>query len=298
MATGLTIATTSNLTTGSRIMLAAAKTAYEPAAPDPDLWDNVRMPSGHKQWDTTRYERLAAATALTEGTDLAQPEQLVTTTVTITPAEKGVLAIISKRLIRRQADDVYAKTGELLANSLRRREALDTISLYDTFTKTIVGAASPLDVTYFRGAVAYLLTDNSASYGPAPMPLFASLHIEQISDIVLDLTDITGTSAGRAPLSGGLSEEMIQRWWRGSDRLYGVAIWHGGNISRDASGDSKGALGNKGAITRVEANEAEPTEEDDKSLRAIELGIFKEFEESLVVDPHGVEVFSDTAATV
>ena len=46
------------------------------------------------------------------------------------------------------------------------------------------------------------------------------------------------------------------------------------------------------------ANEAEVTEEDDNSLRAIEYGIFQEWGEAERVDVHGVEIYSDTAATI
>jgi|TARA_R100000501_G_C2626016_1_gene119576 hypothetical protein len=299
VATGISISSTSNLDSGQKILVAKARDAFEPAAPDPDLIEVERIPQGHKQWDMSRYARLSDASALTEGVDLAQAEQLVTNSVTITPSEHGILAIISKRLQRRQGDsNVYAKTGTLLGNSLRRRMAKDVIALYDGFSKSVVGAGTALDITYFRGSVAYLLTDNSSSYGPAPLPLRAALHIEQISDIMLDLTDSTGTSTGVAPFSGGLSDELVQNWWRGSDRLYGVQVFHSGLIERDSGDDSKGAIFSQGALGMVMANEAEVTRDEDHSLRAEEIGIFQEWGEGELVDNWGVEVYSDTAATV
>jgi hypothetical protein len=297
VATGISISSTSNLSSGQKILVAKARDAFEPAAPDPDLIEVERIPQGHKQWDMSRYARLSDASALTEGVDLAQAEQLVTNSVTITPSEHGILAIISKRLQRRQGDsNVYAKTGTLLGNSLRRRMAKDVIALYDGFSKSVVGAGTALDITYFRGSVAYLLTDNSSSYGPAPLPLHAALHIEQISDIMLDLTD--QGSAATGAFSSGLSEDLVKRWWRGSDRLYGVQIYHSGLIERDGSDDSKGAIFSKGALGMVMANDAEVTRDTDHSLRAEEIGIFQEWGEGELVDNWGVEVYSDTAATV
>ena len=296
MATGLSISNTSNMTTGQKIVVAAAKMAFEPAAPNPDLVDNHRIPQGHKQWDVLTWARLATASALTEGVDLAQSQQLVTNSLSITPSEHGIIATLSKRLVRRQGDaDASAAVGKMLASSLRRREDLDVIALYDGFSKSVVGAGSALDITHFRGSVAYLLTDNDSSYGPAPLPLHASLHIEQISDIILDISD-AGTAAGGRP--AGFGDEMLQRWWKGSDRLYGVSVFHGGNIERDSSDDSKGALFSKEALVLVHANEADSTQQDDKSLRAIEYGIFQEWGEGERADAHGVEVYSDTAATV
>lgn len=296
MATGLSLSSTSNLSSGQKIVVAGAKVAFEPAAPDPDLVENHRIPQGHKQWDILTYARLTQASALTEGVDLASTQQLVAASLSITPSEHGIIATLSKRLIRRQGDtSVMSTTGTLIANSLRRRQANDVIALYDGFSKSVVGANTQMDVTHFRGSVAYLLTDNSSSYGPAPMPLHAALHIEQISDIILDISD-PGTAAGGRP--AGFGDDLLQRWWRGNDRLYGIPIFHSGNISRDSSGDSKGAIFAKEALVMVMANNADVTEETDESVRAVEVGIFQEWSEGERADAHGVEVYSDTAATV
>ena len=296
MATGLSVSSTSNLSSGQKIVVANAKVAYEPAAPDPDLVENHRIPQGHKQWDILTYARLDQASALTEGVDLAQTQQLKADSLSITPTEHGVIATLSKRLIRRQGDkSVMSTTGTLIANSLRRRQANDVIALYDGFSKTTVGANTQLDITHFRGSVAYLLTDNDSAYGPAPMPLHAALHIEQISDIILDVSD-PGTAAGGRP--AGFGDELLSRWWRGNDRLYGIPIFHSGLISRDSDGDSKGAIFAKEALVLVMANTADVTEETDESLRAVEIGIFQEWSEGERADPHGVEVYSDTSATV
>ena len=294
MATGLSLSSTSNLTNGQRIVIASAKEAFEPAAPDPDLIESERIPTGSKQWDISTYARLTDAQALTEGVDLSSVQQLATNTLQLTPAEHGILVTLSNRLIRRQGDSsVVTVAGRQIGSSLRRRMAKDVISLYDGFSKSIVGASAGMDITHFRGAAAYLLTDNNSSFGPAPMPLQAALHIEQISDIVADLSD----TAPRGTTTG-ITEELINRWWRGSDKLYGIPIFHSGNIERDTSDDAKGAIFASGALYMVIANDSDVTEEDDNSLRAREYGIFQEWAEGERADPHGVEVYSDAAATV
>ena len=294
MATGLSISSTSNLSSGQKTFIASAREAFEPAAPDPDLVESQRIAAGFKQWDVLTMARLTSASALTEGVDLTSAQQLVANSLSITPSEHGIIATLSKRLIRRQGDqNVVSTAGRLCANSLRRRQALDVIALYDGFSKSVVGAGNALDITSFRGSVAYLLTDNSSSYGPAPLPLHAALHIEQISDIMLDLTD----TAPRGTTTG-MTEELLQRWYKSSDRLYGVQVFHSGNISRDSGDDAKGAIFAKEALVMVMANDAEVTEEDDNSLRAIEYGCFQEWGEGERADAHGIEVYSDAAATV
>jgi len=295
MATGITLASTSNLSSGQRIVVANAKVAFEPAAPDPDLISNQRIGQGEKQYDLLTYARLSQSSALTEGVDLSSVQQLVTASMSITPTEHGTIVTLSKRLIRSQGDtSVIATTGKLIGGSLRRRMANDVIALYDGFSKSVVGAGSPLDVTYFRGTVAYLLTDNDEAYGPAPMPLKAALHIEQISDIILDITDPGSVASSRF----GLSEDMLQRWWRGSDKLYGIPIFHSGNITIDSNNDAKGGIFAEEALFMVTANNAEATEQPDESARIIEYGLFQEWGEAERADAHGVEVFSDAEATV
>ena len=294
MATGISVSGTSNFSTGQKIMVAAAMVAFEPAAPNPDLVDNKRIPVGHKQWDEVLYGRLGQASALTEGVDLSQVEQLVSTTTSITPTEHGIICTLSKRLIRRQGDsDIVSTAGRQIADSLRRRMDNDVIALYDGISKSSPGATNALDITHFRGSVAYLLTDNDSNYGPAPMPLHAALHIEQISDIILDLTDVAphGTTTG-------LTDDLIRRWWKGRDKLYGVDIFHAGNISRDSDDDAKGAIFSPQFAVLCMANEADVTEEPDKSARIVEYGIFQEWGEAERADVWGVEIYSDADSTL
>ena len=293
MATGISISSTSNMATGQGILIASAKMAFEPAQPDPDLITVERIPQGMKQWEIGTYARLSDADALTEGVDLAVSQQMVSAYLTITPSEHGIIATVSKRLIRRQGDaSVMPAAGMMLGQSLRRRQAKDVVALYDGFSKTTPGGGTALDISHFRGTVAYLLTDNDSGYGPAPMPLVAALHSEQISDIVQDIATDTG------PYAAGFSAEILQNWWRGRDRLQGVQIFHSGVIARDSGDDSKGAIFATGALYMGMANEADATVQEDHSLRADELGIFQEWGEGERADSHGVEIYSETLASI
>jgi hypothetical protein len=119
------------------------------------------------------------------------------------------------------------------------------------------------------------------------------LHVEQISDIVADLGP-----RGTHPFPEGLSADLIKNWWRANHRVYAMEIFESGNMARDSSGDSKGAIFNEAAMCIVVANETDFTQEDDNSLRARELGVFQEWGEKEIVDPWGVEIYSDTAATI
>ena len=297
MATGITLSSTSNLSSGQKIFIEQAMLANEPAAPNPDLIGSERIDAGVKQWDINTYARLESAGALSEGVDLSEVQQLTTSNLSITPSEHGIIVTLSNRLIRRQGDSsVVGVAGEQAGASLRRRMDIDVIALFSYFSKEAVGSSSQLDITHFRGAVAYLLTDNDSAFGPAPLPINASLHIEQISDIILDISDAgTSTSINRP---AGFGDELLQNWWKGRDRLYGIGIFHSGNITRDSSDDAKGAILSSNALYLVIANDADVTEETDNSLRAVEYGAFQEWGEAERADKHGIVVNSDCEATI
>ncbi len=104
MATGISLSKTSNLTNGQRIVIASAKEAFEPLAPDPDLIESERIPTGVKQWDISTYARLTDAQALTEGVDLTSVQQACYKYAPVDSAEHGILVTLSNRLVRRQGD--------------------------------------------------------------------------------------------------------------------------------------------------------------------------------------------------
>ena len=73
MATGLSLSSTSNLTNGQRIMIASAKEAFEPAAPDPDLIESERIPTGTKQWDISTAQRMEQSAQATSAATRPPP---------------------------------------------------------------------------------------------------------------------------------------------------------------------------------------------------------------------------------
>jgi hypothetical protein len=296
MATGLSISSTSNMSTGQKIFVAKAIMANEPSAPNAELIMSERIPPGHKQWDVLSWSRLADAAALTEGDDLTVSQQIVTTALSITPAENGLLARVSWRLARRQGDaSVFGTTGMMVGNSLARLKDKDVITLYDGASKSTPGAGAALTATHFRGAYAYIRTDDDdGAFGPGELPLMASLHIEQISDVVLDLA----TGAGTAAFPTGFSQELLQQWWVGRHRLYSIQVFEGGNIPRDSSDDAKGSIHSRDAYYMVVANESDFTKQEDPSQRSTELGAFQEWGTGERADPHAVEIYSDAAATI
>ncbi len=109
--TGLTVSTTDSLDDGQIIQIAAARQAFEPAAPEPDVISNERIQNGEKSWDILTYARLADAVALSEGIDDSSVQQLFANFLSVNPTEHGSLVSLSSRAMRRTLVCVPAVLG-------------------------------------------------------------------------------------------------------------------------------------------------------------------------------------------
>src|SRR3990167_4563524 len=151
--------------------------------------------------------------------------------------------------------------------------------------------------------MAYIGTDQDTSYGPAPMPRAAVLHPEQVSDIILELSD---PASRVVPFTSGLGTDVLQNHLRGFTKVYGVSVFEDGNITRNAGDDAKGAIfamttatdPPNGALYYATEKEPRPESQRDMSLRGDEVGSFWDDQWGEMVDTWGVEVFSDAATTI
>ncbi|KKK47608.1 hypothetical protein LCGC14_3153490 [marine sediment metagenome] len=123
MATGIsTAALGSGVTAGSsaftntqKILISAAKVANEPAAPDPDLVDSRSLPEGHYQFNFNTWGRMTQASALTDGVDLAQTQQLTLSSTLVNPTYHGIICTPTKLLmVRSGKSEIMNTIGKLL----------------------------------------------------------------------------------------------------------------------------------------------------------------------------------------
>lgn len=283
----------------SNILLAEAIDNIEPAAPNKELVTNITIPSGHYQVTVPIYGRTTAA-ALTEGVDISPvqgPE--VANVVTQTAAEHGVMTFVSDRLAYQGNDDAIAVVGEQHGRAVGRLLDQDIIGLFDGFSNSIGSAGADLNLSSVAVAVGYLRSDDS-TYGPAPNPINASLHPEQIRRL---LTDVAGQAAsittfGGNPIPTGLSEDIVKNYMRGRDPLFGVPIIESPNISRDGSDDAKGAVFSQRALHLAMEQEIRAEEERDASLRGTEIVTVGVWGQGETVDVWGVEMLGDAQSLV
>lgn len=283
----------------SNILLAEAIDNIEPAAPNKELVTNITIPSGHYQVTVPIYGRTTAA-ALTEGVDISPvqgPE--VANVVTQTASEHGVMTFVSDRLAYQGNDDAIAVVGEQHGRAVGRLLDQDIIGLFDGFSNSIGAANTDLNLASIAVAVGFLRSDDS-TYGPAPNPINASLHPEQIRRL---LTDVAGQAAsisafGGNPIPTGLSEEIVKNYMRGRDPLFGVPIIESPNISRDGNDDAKGAVFSQRALHLAMEQEIRAEEERDASLRGTEIVTVGVWGQGETVDVWGVEMLGDAESLV
>ena len=292
MATGLTLSSSSSLSDMAKIIIASAIANIEPAGPTNQLVSRYDIPKGAKQVNIPIWGRNDAA-ALTEGVDINTPQQLSVTVTSITASEHGIMTFVSDRLTRQNNEDILSHIGDVQGGALGRLLEDDLIVLFDGFSNSIGAAGSYLTYYHVAGAVSYLKTDNNSSYGMAPGTPNGVFHPEQIRAFVQEVTSIQGggtTGMAAQPIPEGITAEVIQNYFRGNEKIFGVPIYQSGVLSRDGSGDTKGAVFVPQAIALAMAHEMEAEQERDASLRGTEVVMVGEWGESEVADPWGVEM--------
>ena len=292
MATGLTLSSSSSLSDMSNIIIANAIANIEPAGPTNQLVARYDIPKGAKQVNVPIWGRNDAA-ALTEGVDISAPQQLSVSVTSITASEHGILTFVSDKLTRQNNEDILSHVGEVQGGALGRLLEDDLIVLFDGFSNSIGSAGSFLTLYHVAGAVSYLKTDNDSSYGMAPGTPNGVFHPEQIRGFVQEMTGIQGTgTAGMAaqPIPEGITAEVVQNYFRGNEKAFGVPIFQSGVLSRNGDGDTKGAIFVPQAIALAMAHEMEAENERDASLRGTEVVMVGEWGESEIADPWGVEM--------
>ena len=292
MATGLTLSSSSSLSDMSKIIIANAIANIEPAGPTNQLVSRYDIPKGAKQVNVPVWGRNDAA-ALTEGVDISTPQQLSVSVTSITASEHGIMTFVSDRLTRQNNEDILSHVGEVQGGALGRLLEDDLIVLFDGFSNSIGAAGSLLTFYHVAGAVSYLKTDNDSSYGMAPGTPNGVFHPEQIRGFVQEMTGIQGggtTGMAAQPIPEGITAEVVKNYFRGNEKAFGVPIFQSGVLSRDGSGDTKGAIFVPQAIALAMAHEMEAENERDASLRGTEVVMVGEWGESEIADPWGVEM--------
>ena len=226
MAVGNTI--TDSLADSIPTMIAAARIVREFTGVMPNLVDRHRLDENTGTvWNEVSMAKLSAQ-AVTESTELDNPQQMSDTLLSITPTVIGVHTVILDRVAIRISANAFAQTGALAQNAIERKKDEDGITAIDGAT-TVIGSDNALTSGEIAAA-AYQITSNTTEPAPASAPINAVFHGFPLKDIDDELiaAGVNVTAGEGTGLTVGIAAEAYQNRYRGM--IAGARIYEDGNI--------------------------------------------------------------------
>ena len=187
------------------------------------------------------------AQAVTEDTELDNPQQLQDTLFSVTPTVIGIQTLITDRTALRISANAWARTGRLAQNSIERKKDEDGLTILGTAGTTVAGAGTTITSGHIRAA-RYLISSNTTEPAPEGVytAVFHGFQIKIFEDEILD----PSSGALQLQIEAGLAARVFQNGFRGM--LGGTNIKEDGNITIDTGVDAQGGVFHKEGIVLVQ----------------------------------------------
>lgn len=227
MATGWT--TTGSLGDSLDDIRSSARITREYEGVMPQLVEKQTLGEGiGLTWQEITYAQLTAQ-AITETTELDNPQQIADTLLTITPQVVGIETFITDRVRARINRKGFSKIGTLGQNAIQRKKDEDGLTLFASATATADPGAGNTLTSGYIAAASYNISSNATE--PGPKPIRCVLHGFQLKDLFDELVAGVGTYV--------LTEGPTARVFAGRFDLpiAGCEMYEDGNISIDATTD-------------------------------------------------------------
>ena len=256
--------TTGNLENAQRIILSSARYTEEHNAPALALIEQFSLPSGAKTVTVPKVGQMSMSD-LQDGIDIVDEEDIGMTTVDLTASEVGAKVILTDKLVRQSADNVFSIIGRQLGDGMARKKDKDVIALY---TGLNGGTNFGADNRNFNAANVHAIVSNAKAnkFG-------SQLYIVHHPNAVATLSKEAATTAGNnAEITSGWSADLLSNFYSGLRPINGVPIFEDGNIEKDGSNDSGyGVIADKTALAALTSVETRTERQRDASLRATEI---------------------------
>ena len=256
--------TTGNLENAQRIILSAARYTEEHNAPALALIEQFSLPSGAKTVTVPKVGQMSMSD-LQDGIDIVDEEDIGMTTVDLTASEVGAKVILTDKLVRQAADNVFSIIGRQLGDGMARKKDKDVIALY---TGLNGGTNFGADNRNFNAANVHAIVSNAKAnkFG-------SQLYIVHHPNAVATLSKEAATTAGNnAEITSGWSADLLSNFYSGLRPINGVPIFEDGNIEKTGSVDSGyGVIADKTALAALTSVETRTERQRDASLRATEI---------------------------
>jgi hypothetical protein len=244
MASGNT--TTDSLSDSLPTLIMSARIVREYEGVMPTVVDKQILGEGvGNSWNEVSLAQLTAQ-AITEDTELDNPQQLSDTLFTITPTVVGINTFITDRVAARISKNAFAKTGALAQNAIQRKKDEDGLTVLDGgVTTTSPTGGAVLTPGHIAAAISRIAGNTTEPGNP---PYRAVLHPFQIKDIQDDFAIAGGTTY---PIPDGpTAQAWRDGWYKG--QLYGASVHSDGNITIDGDDDAIGGVFSADAIVLVQ----------------------------------------------
>ena len=277
-------ATTGNLENAQRIIISSARYTEEHNAPAMNLIEQFTLPKGSKQVTVPKVASMDMSD-LVDGQDIIDEEDIGMTTVDLTAAEVGAKIIITDKLARQSAENVFSIIGRQLGDGMARRKDKDVLALYSGFSTDIGAAGRSMSLANVSATVAYAKGNKFGS----------QVYIVQHPFAVWDIANTAVTASATYPVPHGWSEDLLGNFFSGLRPINGVAIFEDGNISIDSSDDAIGVCADKTALAVLKSVDTRTERQRDASLRATEVVITADYGVFELDDSKGVALTLDAA---
>jgi hypothetical protein len=259
-------ATTGNLENAQRIILASARYTEEHNAPALALIEQFSLPKGSKQVTVPKISQMSMSD-LVDGQDIIDEEDIGMTTVDLTASEVGAKVILTDKLVRQAADNVFSMIGRQLGDGMARKKDTDVIALWPNLND---GTALGLDGRSMSTANTHAVISNAKAnkFGN-------QLYMIHHPNAVATLSKASATTADTAAAGGltsGWSVDLLQNFYSGLRPINGVSIFEDGNIAKISGQDSGyGVIADKTAMAALTSVDTRTERQRDASLRATEV---------------------------
>ena len=275
-------ATTGSLENAQKIIIATARYTEEHNAPAMNLIEQFNLPKGNKQVTVPKVGQMSMSD-LVDGLDIVDEEQIGMTTVDLTASEVGAKIILTDKLVRQSAQNIFSIIGRQLGDGIARKKDVDVLALYSGYSTDIGAAGRSMSLANVSATVAYA---KGKKFG-------SQVYIVQHPFAVWDIANTAVTASSTYPVPTGWSQDLLGNFFSGLRPINGVPIFEDGNITIDSSDDAVGVCADKSALAVLKSVDTRTERQRDASLRATEVVITADYGVFELDDSKGVALTLD-----
>jgi hypothetical protein len=283
-------ATTGNLEKAQKIIIASSRYTEEHNAPALALIEQFNLPSGNKQVTVPKVSQMTVSD-LVDGQDIIDEEDIGMTTVDLTASEVGAKIILTDKLVRQSAENVFSMIGRQLGDGMARKKDTDVLDLYQSLNDgTLLGGTGTvlMKASNLQGIIAYAKANKFGNQ------LYIVHHPNAVAYLSKEAAIVA--SQGTNALSAGWSADLLTNFYSGLRPMNGVSIFEDGNITEDSDNDGIGVIADKTALAVLKSVDSRSERQRDASLRATEVVLTSDYGVFELDDTRGAGVKFDISA--